>query len=224
MNTSDFSGFPTEFADFLFSLRFKNTVDALQENKLIYKSLITEPLVKLYHSLMPTVLSISESIITKPSKCVSSMYSDMRFSRLSPLKEYMYIRFREPSNGKDVLGLYFDMGSEHYSYGIRIYKQTSTGMEQIRKSILENEKSYSRELETISKQGMVVNNDAYVKDHFPKMKESVAKQLLNSKKFYIGRDMPINDGVFNSDLCDEIANGFNGLKGLYLLLKNALSQ
>lgn len=68
MNTSGFDGFPKEFVDFLISLRFNNTADALPENKLIYKNLISEPVLKLYHSLILIALSVSESIAAKSSK------------------------------------------------------------------------------------------------------------------------------------------------------------
>ncbi|MDD4296883.1 MAG: DUF2461 family protein [Ruminiclostridium sp.] len=112
-----FYGFPESFADFLFQLQFNNTTDSLPENKITYKHLITEPLTLLCNALTPTALLVSETLITKPSKCVSTMYNDMRFSRDTPLKGYMYIRFREPSHEKDILGLYFDMGYDYYSYG-----------------------------------------------------------------------------------------------------------
>ena len=113
-HATDFNGFSKDFVDFLFSLQFNNTIELLPENKPIYKRLITEPLTLLFHALTPVALSVSKTVITKPSKCVSTMYSDMRFSRTTPLKGYMYIRFREPFGEKDIWGLYFDMGCDYY--------------------------------------------------------------------------------------------------------------
>ena len=219
-----FHGFPKGFADFLFSLRFKNTIDLLPENKIVYKQLITEPLTLLFHALAQPALSVSESLVTKPSKCISTMYSDMRFSRNTPLKEYMYIRFREPSREKDVLGLYFDMGCDYYSYGIRIYKQTSAGMERIREYILENSRVFTRELGNLRKAGMVIIGDKFAKDHYPGINNEMLKDLLNRKGFYIGRDCPVNESVFNERLQGEIADSYISLKGLYILLKKSLYE
>ena len=218
----NFIGFPEEFADFLFSLQFNNTIDRLPENKPVYQRLISEPLALLCGALAPAALSVSDTLMTKPSKCVSTMYSDMRFSRNTPLKGYMYIRFREPASEKDILGLYFDMGCDYYSYGLRIYKQTSAGMERIRNYALENKQAFIRELESIKTLGLSIKGEPFARDHFPDIENAALKELLNSRSFYIGRDCPISGAVFSGDLQKEISNGYGGLKGLYPLLKKAL--
>ena len=51
-----FHGFPSGFADFLFSLQFNSTIELLPENKPTYKQLITETLTQLFHTLMPIAL------------------------------------------------------------------------------------------------------------------------------------------------------------------------
>ena len=194
-----FEGFPTEFVDFLFSLQFTNTVELLPENKIKYKTLITEPLGQLYSALVPTVTSISDSIVTRPAKCISSMYTDMRFSRATPLKEYMYLRFREPHDGNDVLGFYFDMGCDGYSYGIRVYKQTSAGMEKIRKGVLENSAPFIRELANLSI-GMEIYGDCFARDRHAHVDNEVLKALLNKKKFRISKKCAISPAVFSGEL------------------------
>ena len=217
-----FDGFSREVVDFLLSLGFKNTMDLLPENKIVYKSLISEPLTLLFYGLTPVALDVSDTLITKPSKCVSSMYNDMRFSKGTPLKEYMYIRFREPNCDSDVLGLYFDMGYQGYSYGIRIYNQTSAGMERIRQGVLGNKKAFARELINISDMGMAIKGNKYVRDRYPDEKPVILKELLNSRSFHIGRDCPVGDAVFSGELQEEIAEAYCGLKGMYSLLKKSL--
>jgi uncharacterized protein (DUF2461 family) len=217
-----FNGFPKGFVDFLFSLQFINTIELLPENKQVYKRLITGPLTLLFHSLAPIALSVSETIVAKPSKCVSSMYVDMRFSKTTPLKEYMYLRFREPFYEKDNLGLYFDMGCDYYGYGIRIYKQTGAGMERIREYAIKNTASFTRELKNLDRLNMAIVGEKYKKDHCPDIKNDRLKDFLNRKSFYIERACPINDAVYSAELPDEIAGAYKGLKGMYLLLKKAL--
>jgi len=216
-----FKGFPDDFADFMFQLQLNNTMSGIEESKVNYKRLITEPLTQLFYALIPVVTAVSETIITKPSKCVSTMYSDMRFSRDRPMKEYMYIRFREPSRERDILGLYFDMGREHYSYGLRIYQQTAAGMACIRDCILANRQSFARELKAINDQGMSINGDLYAKDHFPDIKDEINKNLLNRKHFYISKDCPVGESVFSGELASEISQGFAGLKGFYQMIKHS---
>jgi len=222
MNGATFSGFPAGFADFLFSLQFNNTMERLPENKIAYRCLVSEPLAQLFHALAPTALSVSETLITKPSKCVSTMYSDMRFSRAAPLKGYMYIRFREPQAEKDILGLYFDMGCDYYSYGIRIYKQTSAGMERIRENALENSGLFLRELENLKRLDMTLFGESFAKDRYPGIESELLKELLNRRNFYVGRNCPVSETVYTDQLMNEISGAYHGVKGLYALLKKAL--
>jgi len=222
--SSHFSGFPRGFAEFLFRLQFNNTLSAAEENKINYKQLITEPLTQLFYALIPAATAVSETITIKPSKCVSTMYSDMRFSRDKPMKEYMYIRFREPHRERDIPGLYFDMGRDRYSYGLRIYKQTAAGMARIRDGILANQQAFARELNAITCLGMTVNGDKYTKDRFPDIEDDVTKNMLNRKHFYIGNDCPVGESVFDGKLLNEISQAFVGLKGFYRLINNQLYQ
>ena len=216
-----FNGFPREFVDFLLSLNYNNTMEAMPSNKAEYKRLISEPLARLHGELAPVVSEISGSVITKPSKCISSMYSDMRFSRGNPLKGYMYLRFREPAE-KDILGFYFDMGPEYYSYGIRIYKQTSAGMEKIREYALVNAASFTVELQKAAKLGMEIFGDSFARDRYPDVSDTTLKELLNKKSFYIGSKNEELTDAFDAGLLDKLVESYKSLGGLYLHLKNAL--
>lgn len=113
-------------------------MERLPENKEKAQALITWPLTELYQALAPAAQGISPTFETKPAKCISTLFSDMRFSRGAPLKTYLYLRFREPGHEKDALGLFFDMGCQDYGYGLRIYHQTSAGMEKIRAGVQKN--------------------------------------------------------------------------------------
>ena len=114
------------------------------------------------------------------------------------------------------------MGCDYYSYGIRIYKQTSAGMDRIRENILKNSGEFARELENLNKIGMTIIGDKFANDHYPKINNEAIRDLLNRKYFYIGRDCPINESVYNNELRDEIAGAFIRLKAIYNLLKKSL--
>ena len=60
----------------------------------------------------------------------------MRFSRGQKYKNYMYLRFKQWGKENDICGLYFDMGSEFYSYGFRIYRQTSEKIQIAKEKII----------------------------------------------------------------------------------------
>ena len=221
-SNNSFCGFPPEMPSFLFDLKFSNTSDKQAENLIRYKKLISEPLMLLYEHLLETVMDLGLSVETRPSRCVSTPYTDRRFSPQVPLKEYMYIRFRQSGKKTDIAGLYFDMGAEHYGYGIRIYKQTSFGMDKLRKRIKENPQKFSAALEDISSAGFKVIGEKYKKEHFPEIEECQAKEILNRRSFYLEKSVPISNIVFSSSLARELSDAYKKLSNFYQLLEEYL--
>lgn len=210
MNTASnkFKGFPKETPDFLFNLKFCNTIVNEKENLEKYKALISEPLKQLYNELLPIVLDIDPRFETKPSRCISTPYTDRRFSPSVPLKEYMYIRFKYADLTDNIPGLYFDMGCDYYPCGLRIYKQNVKGMDKIREKILKTPDRFSSALKKLSDKGFSVIGDSYKKDKLANMPHCPAKSLYNRKSFYIGKDVKINDNIFSGALAEEINANF----------------
>lgn len=215
---NQFQGFSKEIIEFLSELPFHNTLEKLPENKEKYKILITEPLKLLYGDLLPAVMRIDNRLETKPARCISSPYTDRRFSSDKPLKEYLYLRFKRAEKSADIPGLYFDMGMGGYSYGLRIYKQSTNGMEELRQKILTSPKEFNTALSDIRQNGFQIIGESYQKDHYESLPDCAAKELLNKKSFHIGKDRPVNDAVFSNQLADELATGFLQMKNLMELL------
>ena len=219
---NSFNGFSPEMISFLFELKFLNTIDNQAENLIKYKKLISEPLMLLYERLLETVFDLDLSVETKPSRCVSTPYTDRRFSPNVPLKEYMYIRFKQYGKKTDIPGLYFDMGAEYYGYGIRIYKQTARGMDKLRERIKENPQKFSAAIERLSCAGFSVVGEKYKKDHFPEIPERKAKDILNRRGFYLEKAVPVGDNVFSSALAEELSCAYRQLSDFYHLLEESL--
>ena len=221
-SNSEFCGFSPEILSFLFELKFSNTIDKQADNLIRYKKLITEPLMLLYEHLLETVCDLDLPVETKPSRCVSTPYTDRRFSPQVPLKEYMYIRFKQSGKKTDIPGMYFDMGIDHYGYGIRIYKQTCGGMDKLRERIKDDPQKFSAAIAEISSAGFTVIGEKYKKDHFPEIPECKAKDILNRRSFYLEKAVPIGDNVFSSVLAEEISCAYRQLSGFYQLLAERL--
>ena len=217
--TDKFNGFPQEMQDFLFWLRFNNTFAAQQKNAQRYKALVTEPLMRLYETLLPTAAEICPQLETRRARCVSTPYTDRRFSPTAPLKEYMYLRFKVQSQQTDIPGLYFDLGAESYSFGLRVYKQTVAGMDELRERMSDAPQRFSDAIDNLTQCGFTVDGERYKRDHYPEMPDSSAKDLCNHKSFYAGKEFPISESVFTPALAEEIAEGFWQCGKLLRLLK-----
>lgn len=217
-NTACFNGFSKEAVNFLFDLKLHNTISEEEENLKKYKVLISEPLKLLYEYLTPTVLEISPRFETKPSRCISTPYTDRRFSPSAPLKEYMYIRFKYSDLRENIPGLYFDMGSEYYSCGLRVYKQNIMGMDKLREKILKFPEKFSEVLDKLADEDFSIIGESYKKDKGPELADCSAKKLYNLKSFYIGKNVEINKNVFSSLLAEEIHKGFNAVSEFLQLI------
>ncbi len=110
------------------------------------------------------------------------------------------------------------MGSEFYSYGFRIYKQTNEGMKFAREKIIDHMDHFSRLLETTTEQGFEIYGENYKKDHFSDLRDSAVKKLLNKKNFYIGKRVKLNQNVFSAELAEEIIDGFFCVSEIYQFL------
>ena len=218
-SSNRFDGFPAEMLSFLFELKETNTISNQAENLVKYKEYISAPLTALYETLLRTIWELDLFVETKLSRCVSTPYTDRRFSPQAPLKEYMYIRFKQSGKETDIPGLYFDLGTGHYGYGIRIYKQTSGGMDKLREQIVKKPQIYSSALTALYEAGFTVIGEKYKKDHFPEIQECLAKEILNRRGFYIEKAVPVGSQVFSPALADELAAAYRKLADFYKLLE-----
>ena len=214
-------GFSPEMRDFLFKLQFENTFARTEELKPEYKKYITEPLKQLYEAVAPTIAELDEELSTRPAKCVSSPYTDRRFSPEMPFKDYGYLRFRLPGDEYDIIGFYFDVGLDGYAYGVRIYYQTTGGMRKIRDYCLSHRAEAVKALRAVK--GFNILGKSYVKDHFPDEKGAL-KNFLNMRTVRVCVEKPLSEEIFSSSFADTLKASFIKLEPFYRLIKNAAKQ
>jgi len=98
---------------------------------------------------------------------------------------------------------------------LRVYKQTATGMAEIRERILANPIGFSQELKIIEKMGMRIIGDKFSKKRFEGIGNVGIRDFMNLRNFFISKECPIGDNVFSCGLVEEISTAFDGLCGLY---------
>ncbi|MGN0535813.1 MAG: DUF2461 family protein [Eubacterium sp.] len=216
--SGNFIGFDKETNNFLFELQFCNTIDKQSENLVKYKKYITTPINLLYIDLLDVVNKFDIDFETKPARCISTPYTDRRFSPNVPLKEYMYLRFRQANRKTNILGLYFDMGSDAYGYGLKIYKPSSREMDLLREKISDNVNLFSKLIDDLILKGFEITGEKYKKDHFPQIPDCSAKELLNMKCFSFSKCKSVNESVYTQELETELSNAFMDLKEFVKLL------
>lgn len=214
-----FHGFPKELIPFWLELPLNNTIEALPENKRRYDEVVRKPLRELFEALIPVISDICPELEIKPSRCISSPYTDRRFSHDTPLKEYVYLRYRLLNRESDVIGFYFDMGLSHYGYGLRVYNSTAEGMQGLREKLIERFPEAEKALFYASEHGFKSVDTLYKRDHFPALPDGIVKEVLNRKSFCLEKTVPVGEAVFSHALADELSSGFTELKPLFKIIK-----
>ena len=214
-----FHGFPKELIQFWLELPLNNTIEALSENKHRYNEVVGKPLRELFDTLVPIIAVINPALEVKPSRCISSPYTDRRFSHDTPLKEYVYLRCRLLNRESDVVGFYFDMGLSHYGYGLRVYNSTAEGMQVLRGKLIERFSIAEKALANATENGFKSVDTLYKRDHFPALPDGVVKEVLNRKSFCLEKTVPVGRAVFSHALTDELSSGFMELKPLFELIR-----
>lgn len=212
-----FHGFSRDFPRFLFELPFENTLEKQEENVAAYRELLLEPLKSLYLDLQPLIESFGV-LETLPRRCVCTPYTDRRFCPTEPLKNYVYLKFRQAGRETDRVGLYFDMGCDGYACGLRFYQKTTAGMRARRDDVAARPDAYRKALLAIGDKPYLFHGEAYKRDHCPDCNDPLIKNLLNRKYFSVDFLSPINETVFSSALADELADNFQRLSALLQLV------
>lgn len=219
----NFTGFPRNLQDFLFELQFNNSRGKAPEYKDRYKQIMTEPLTRMHADLAGVAMEVDASIEVKPSRCISKMYNDLRYSADTPIKEYVYLRFREATpREENVPGLFFDMGIDAYRFGMCVYRFGTAGMGAIREHVLEHPGDWERALHALDY--IQIKGEDYKKDHFPQLPDGPLKSFLNKRSFYAAAERPVNEVVYTPKLVEEVADGFRKAGPLFRLCEQALDE
>ena len=212
-----FQGFSRDFPSFLFELPFENTLEKQEENVAAYRALLLEPLKALFSDLQPLVESFGV-LETLPRRCICTPYTDRRFCPTEPLKNYVYLKFRQADRETDRAGLYFDMGCDGYACGLRFYQKTPAGMRARREDVQKRPDAYRRALLAIGDKPYAFHGEAYKRDHCPNCSDPLIKNLLNRKYFSVDFLSPLGESVFSAALAEELAEDFRRLAPLLQLV------
>ena len=220
-----FNGFSPSTNNYFKEIILNNSRRNFLENKQTYDLFVKKPLTDLFYELLDVIMTVDSEMEYKLQRCVSTPYTDARFMPKTPIKEYMYLRYKLRRDRKtNIPGFFFDASVETIRFGLKIYNITSKGMENIRLELKKNSDYYNKYIKQLeSKQIELQDCEMYKKDHYPHIKKPL-NNWLNSKDISVYKLLPDNDIYFSSKLKNEIEHTFKSLKKLYKTIKIALDK
>lgn len=129
-----FSGFTQDAIDFLADIRFNNNAAFFEANRQRYEETVKAPLRALADELAPVVQMIDPKLDIRPSRTMSRIRRDTRFSRdKSPFRDHAWLGWRYPGEARsEGFGLYWGFGPAWIVWGCGCYGTDKPLMDALR--------------------------------------------------------------------------------------------
>jgi uncharacterized protein (TIGR02453 family) len=212
-----FSGFKSEALKFLFENKFNNSKDWYESHKVEYKQYVYNPFVELIMELAPAMIEIDIKLITIPSKLISRIRRDTRFSKDKSLyRDNVWLVFlRDKSNMSISPCFWFEISQRGSSYGVGYYEACTGSMANMREMIIKRHPVFLSALKCYESQNeFVIGGEMYKRSRFPDQPENL-KLWLDRKNIYfecVKNDFKL---AFSKELPNVLKEGFKKLKPIY---------
>ncbi len=212
-----FTGFSKEALKFLFENKMNNSKEWYEEHKAQYRKYVYDPFVELVKELSPAVAEIDSSIITIPSKIISRVRRDTRFTKDKSLyRDNVWIVFlRDKSQMSTSPCFWFELGQYGISYGVGYYGANTGSMVRMREMIVDRHPAFMAALMAYENQNeFAVGGETYKRSKFPDQPDNL-RQWLDRKNIYfqnVHNDFKL---AFSKELPDVLKSGFKRLKPIY---------
>ena len=225
MSEEIFRGFTPQTVTFFKELGENNYKEWFEDHRSVYENDVLKPLRALVTALAPTMHNIDPEFELRPTKVLSRIYRDIRFSKdKTPYKDHMWISFQKPisrDEWQNYPGYFIEIGATGYHLGMGLFMANKKVMDYVKDSIKYDAEEFKRMTQkTVLNNGFEIRGEDY--------KRPVANDLdpyfqpwIQKKSFWVAKNKPINDEFFTSDLVEQIRTDFVALEWLYNFLKES---
>lgn len=212
-----FDGFKAEGPKFLFENKFNNSKDWYESHKGEYKQYLYNPFSALITELSPAMTEIDGKLMTIPSKLISRVRRDTRFSKDKSLyRDNVWLVFlRDKSLMSTSPCFWFEISQRGSSYGAGYYGAETGAMAKMRELIIDKHPAFSGALKCYESQSeFIIGGDMYKRSRFPNQPENL-RLWLDRKNIYFECAQSDFKLAFSKELPDILKNGFKRLKPIY---------
>lgn len=212
-----FNGFTGEALKFLFENRMNNNKEWYDSHKGEYKEHVYNPFVQLITELAPTMTEIDGQLMTIPSKLISRVRRDTRFTKDKTLyRDNVWLVFLRDKTLMSTAPCYwFELSQKGSSYGIGYYGAQTGSMNNMRDMIINNHQAFIKALKCYESQSnFIIGGEMYKRSKYPAQPEKL-KTWLDRRNIYfecVQKDFKL---AFSKELTEVLTTGFKELKPIY---------
>lgn len=212
-----FNGFSINTINYLNGLKQNNNKQWFEENRDKYRELLLEPMQQLVQELEPVMLSIDPLLEVRPTKSISRINRDVRFSKdKSPYRANMWIAFKRVYQDWKAEPVYFfEIFPDYYRFGMGFYSIPKETLYKLRTMIEEGKKEFSGIYSLYKKQTIfTLEGEKYKRILNPKLPAEM-NEWYQRKEIYLTCNRKIGKCLFSHELVEDISDGFKLLEPVY---------
>ena len=214
-----FTGFERGAFEFFMALQFNNNREFFHSNHAWYQASVRGPLSALCMDLAPGMLALDGELEVRPSRVISHINRDLRFSRdKSPYRDYVWLGYHRTGWPKrDCFHFYFDISAQSAHAGAAMYGDDRAWMDGIRRLIREDPARMAALLESARAAGFELKGQQYRRIARPEGLEGDLARWYACRSFYLERDLAPRE-LESAALVEQLLAGFGALKPVYDLM------
>lgn len=222
----EFIGFQPRALDLLIENRMANNKDFYEAHKPDLRLLVLEPMHALCMKMSESMLLIDPSFVTVPTRIVSRIRRDTRFTKDKTLyRDHCWLEFGQPKEGYESrLVYYFEFGPQSWGYGCGYYKTPPLEMVKLRQMILMEDRRFVQAFEIVTQDHRFsLYGDMYKRPKHPEAKE-LYQNWLNRKNIGLSYESQDFDKLFSGEFVSEMLDDFKRIAPFYYFLRAAREQ
>ena len=222
----DFTGFTPETILFLKELKENNYREWFNERKHIYEEALLQPLRALATMLSPSMYNIDPLFDLRPTKMLSRIYRDIRFSpNKEPYKTSMWISFQQTTtNWENFPGYFVELSAEQFMSGMGLFMPKRKVMDIFREEVDYSRESFKDMAEKAIQAGFEVSGELY-KRPLPSNLPDFFQPWIQRKSVYVIKTIPLTDErIYSETISLQIMEDFTQLADLYIFMKEVVKE
>lgn len=198
--------------------RFRNSKAYYEENKEIIKSTVTVPMRQIAGIIGEELLSVDPMINTIPTKMVSRVRRDTRYTKDKSLyRENMWIMFMRPKHEwRGYPCFWFEVTPVNYSMGVGFFGDEPGLLETFRKALRENPEEFKKAAQKCKKSGSMMFKNSY-KRPFPGCPEGL-EEYYNLKDVGFIKYSDNLDDLADETIIDVLRKAYKAYTPMYQFL------
>lgn len=222
----EFRGFTPETIVFLKELKENNYREWFNERKHVYQESLLQPFLSLAVMLTPAMHNIDPQFELRPSKMVSRIYRDIRFSpNKDPYKSSMWLNFQQTTtHWENFPGYFAELSAEHFMMGMGLFMPKRRVMDYFREEVDYSRDSFKDMAEKALNAGYEVAGDTY-KRPLPNSLPKFYQPWLQRKSVYVIKTIPLTDErLYSEAIALQLMDDFSQLADLYHFMKEIVKE